>query len=95
VADVAAATGLPPNHANWLEALPTNRVANLPDGEKEPPTLSRVAPPQAVREALGDGSYGGPYHAPDAVMDRVFEAAVTSMVERLRALASGRHSTAS
>lgn len=87
VLNVATAAGLPPNHANWLEALPANRVADLPDGDKAPPQFSRVAPPEAVREALGDGSFGGPYHAPDAVMDRVFEAAVTSMVERLRALA--------
>lgn len=86
VTNVSEAAGLPQYHANWSEALPMNRVAELPGGVKEPPEFSRVAPPKTVREKLGDGSYGGSYDAPEAVIDRLFEAAVTSLVERLHAL---------
>lgn len=86
VVSVARAANLPQHHANWSEALPMNRVADLPEGEKQPPEFSPVAPARIVREALGDGSYGGPYRAPEDIIDRLFEAAVTSLVEKLREL---------
>lgn len=89
VVEFATRAGLPMYHANWSEALPVNRVADLPPGSKEPPPFSQAAPPRAVRAALGDGSLGGPYRAPDNTLDRIFEAAVLSMVERLRALGTG------
>jgi hypothetical protein len=33
---------------------------------------------------LGDGSFGGPYQAPEEVTDRVLAAAVDAMVKALR-----------
>jgi hypothetical protein len=48
----------------------------LPDG----------ASPAAMRALLGDGSYGGPYYAPDAVMEQIVAAAVESMTALLRSL---------
>ena len=87
VAAAADAAGLPQHHANWSEALPINRVGGLPDGDKEPPSLPGTLPPARVRAALGDGSYGGPYRAPEQVYDQLFDAAVMGMVEALRGLA--------
>ena len=41
--------------------------------------------PRAVRELLGDGSFGGAYQAPDEVMLRIWEVAV----DETRALLEG------
>ena len=48
--------------------------------------VPRAASAAEFRAALGDGSFGGPYQAPDAVMDRLFAAAVEAMVAALREL---------
>lgn len=87
VVAVEEAAGLPGYHANWSEALPVNRVGELPEGDKAPPDAPPVASPQAFREVLGDGSFGGPYRAPETVIESVFDAAVASMIEALQALA--------
>lgn len=86
VAAAAQAAGLPQHHANWSEALPVNVVGPLPEGVKEPPTFPRTASAVQVREALGDGSFGGPYRAPESAINALFDAAVAAMVEALRAL---------
>lgn len=83
---VGEAAGLPSYHANWSEALPITRVGELPEGDKVPPDIPQVASPQVFRETLGDGSFGGPYRAPETVIESVFDAAVASMVEALQAL---------
>jgi creatinine amidohydrolase len=83
---VAEEAGLPQHHANWSENFSFTRVGPVPEGEKEPVEFNSAAPADAVRAALGDGSYGGPYQAPDEVMDRFFAAAVEAMVKALREL---------
>jgi creatinine amidohydrolase len=83
---VAQAAGLPMYHANWEENFPFTRVGPVPVGEKAPVTVSRTASAAQVRAALGDGSYGGPWQADDAISERWFAAAVSAMVKELRAL---------
>lgn len=86
VSAAAQAAGLPQHHANWSEALPVNVVGPLPESVKEPPTFPRTASAAQVREALGDGSFGGPYRAPEEALEALFNAAVGAMVEALRGL---------
>lgn len=80
---VAEQAGLPPSHANWLEAFRFCRVADLPAGGKPVVTAPRVLNAEATRALYGDGSFGGPYAAPDAVMQAMFDAAVGDIVGRL------------
>ena len=77
-------------HASWFEAFPWTRLAGveLPAGEKPMVTdreALRELEPSAVREAIGDGSYGGPYAVPDEDALRVWEAGVSEV----RALIEG------
>ncbi len=83
---VAQAAGLVPQHANWLENFPFTRVGPVPEGEKPVVTLPAGASAATTRAQLGDGSYGGPYQAPDEVMERLLAAAVESVVAALQAL---------
>ncbi len=83
---VAQEAGLPQHHANWSENFGFTRVGPVPEGEKEAVEISSSTPPDVVRATLGDGSYGGPYQAPDEVMERFFAAAVDAMAEALRSL---------
>jgi len=80
------AAGLPLHHANWSENFTFTRVADVPDGDKAPPDIPRTASAATYRALLGDGSFGGPYHASDDVMARYFAAAVDAMVEELQRL---------
>ncbi len=82
----AEEAGLVANHANWSEAFAFTRLGPCPEGRKPAPEVPRTGSPAAIRAALGDGSYGGPYIAPDAVMQRTFDAAVDAMAALLRAL---------
>jgi creatinine amidohydrolase len=68
VCAVAQEAGLPQHHANWSENFCFTRVGPAPEGDKAPVEFDSTAPPAAVRAALGDGSYDGPYQAPDEVM---------------------------
>jgi creatinine amidohydrolase len=86
VAAVAQEAGLPPSHANWAESFEFTRVGPVPQGDKEFVDLTRPVSAPEFREALGDGSFGGPYQAPDEVTQRVFEAAVDAMVKHLQEL---------
>ena len=81
---LAAEAGLTPNHANWLEAFTFTRVADLPNEAKPAFTSSRVLNAEETRALAGDGVYGGPYTAPDALMQRIFDACVEDIVGRLR-----------
>ncbi|MGQ0603863.1 MAG: creatininase family protein [Anaerolineales bacterium] len=85
VKTAAAEVGLVPNHANWLEAFPFCRVADLPAGVKLPTPVARPLNAEETRALYGDGVFGGgPYVAPDEVMDRVFEAALADVLEKLK-----------
>ena len=83
---VAAEAGLHPNHANWLEAFSFCRVADLPAGVKPPtPTVRPILNADETRVAYGDGTFGGgPYVADDAIMRKIFDAAVADIVTKLK-----------
>lgn len=86
--DVVAAAevaGYTQHHANWSENFPgITRLGPSPEGEKAAPDIPRGASAVTVRQLLGDGSYGGPYQAPEAVTEALFAAAVRAMVSALR-----------
>jgi creatinine amidohydrolase len=50
-------------HASWAENFPWTRIdgVSLPSEDKPAVTVSRDASPDAIRDVLGDGSYGGAY----------------------------------
>ncbi|HSM05806.1 MAG TPA: creatininase family protein, partial [Longimicrobiales bacterium] len=63
------------SHANWMESFPWTRPSGsrAPEAPKAPLALTDAlrSDPRAVRELLGDGSFGGAYQAPDEVMLRI------------------------
>ncbi len=82
---VAREHGLKPSHANWLEAFSFTIVGDLPEGEKTPPHVpSAVLDAKTAREVYGDGSFGGPYRASEALMHEIFAAALQDVLEMLK-----------
>lgn len=81
---IAQAHGLAAYHASWLEAFPFLRTSGMPEGEKPAFETSQVLSSDRVRQALGDGVYGGAYKASDAVMDEVFKAALNDILDLLK-----------
>jgi creatinine amidohydrolase len=77
---------LPPAHANWSENFPFTRVSEVPSGDKPATGATPYLPADAVRARLGDGSFGGPYQAPDEIMQGLFEVVVTEVVQLLQSL---------
>jgi creatinine amidohydrolase len=79
------------SHASWFENFPWTRLpgVELPAEPKPPITDSaalRELDPDAVRAAIGDGSYGGPYAVSDEDALRVWDAGVTeirTLIEQL------------
>jgi creatinine amidohydrolase len=73
------------DHASWSENFPWTRLPGVPSpsGRKPPVVPPAVDTPEAWREALGDGSFGGLYQRPDADALRVWDAAVELLRERL------------
>jgi creatinine amidohydrolase len=74
------------SHASWMESFPWTRVAGVvpPADQKPMVDWARVASlgPEAIRERLGDGSFGGLYQRSDQEMDELWKVAV----EETRAL---------
>ena len=60
VTAVAESAGLVSNHAAWIEAFRFCRVADLPEGVKQPVTASRILNAGETRALYGDGVFGGP-----------------------------------
>jgi creatinine amidohydrolase len=83
---VARNAGLTANHANWLEAFPFCRVADLPTEVKPPTPPARAILNADDSKALyGDGVFGGgPYMADDSIMQGLFDAAVSDTVKKLK-----------
>ena len=81
------AAGAHGSHANWMESFPWTRpTGSIPPHDPKPPlTLTDTlrSDPRAVRELLGDGSFGGAYQAPDEVMLGIWEVAVEETRELL------------
>jgi creatinine amidohydrolase len=74
------------SHASWLENFPWTRLDGVaqPDEQKPLQDWNAISSlePVALREALGDGSFGGRYQRSDEEMQRVWDAGV----EEVRAL---------
>jgi creatinine amidohydrolase len=75
------------SHASWMENFPWTRIPGVasPDVQKpmiDWPTIS-MRGPAAVREALGDGNFGGRYVRPDADVLAVWQVAVEETRELL------------
>jgi len=81
---VAQANDLKPTHASWLEAFPFTRVADLPSGEKIPPSVPGIMGAEQARQVYGDGVFGGPYQVGDAIMEAVFAAALADVLQLLK-----------
>jgi len=81
---IAETHNLPTYHANWMEAFKFTRVADLPDDTKTPVEIKGINNARVERELLGDGVFGGPYLADDAVMDEILAAAITDVLETLK-----------
>jgi creatinine amidohydrolase len=76
------------NHANWGENFPFNRVAESPKVIK--PTINPVDMGEYgefARNVLGDGNFGGPYQADDALMQELFDTVVEEATWLVHALA--------
>jgi creatinine amidohydrolase len=73
------------DHASWSENFPWTRLpgVEMPSETKPPFVRPKNDEPGAWREALGDGSFGGPYQRPDEDVLRVWDAAVEELRERL------------
>jgi creatinine amidohydrolase len=84
VEEVARKHGLKPYHAGWVEAFSFTRVADLPQGEKTPPYVEGMMGAGQAREVYGDGVFGGPYSADEAIMNELFAAALQDVLVLLR-----------
>jgi creatinine amidohydrolase len=68
------------SHASWLENFPWTRLPDVAQPDEQKPlqdwdSISSLEP-KALREALGDGSFGGRYQRSDEEMQRVWDAGV-------------------
>jgi creatinine amidohydrolase len=83
--EIAAAIDADYDHASWSENFPWTRLpgVEMPTERKPPITRPRWSRAKEWREALGDGSFGGPYQLPDEQVQRVWDAAVEQLRERL------------
>jgi creatinine amidohydrolase len=77
------------SHASWMEGFPWTQVAGVeaPEGHKASVDLDRRdgLTPEAFRERLGDGSFGGYYQRPDEELLAVWAVAVEetrSLIEK-------------
>jgi creatinine amidohydrolase len=68
------------SHASWLENFPWTRLPDVAQPDEQKPLQDWEAisslEPKALRQALGDGSFGGRYQRSDADMQRVWDAGV-------------------
>ncbi|MGE5272885.1 MAG: creatininase family protein [Verrucomicrobiota bacterium] len=79
-------------HASWFENFPWTRLTGIELPEDEKPIVTdrealRELEPGAVKAAIGDGSYGGPYQVRDEDALRVWQAGVEEVRGLLRQLA--------
>jgi creatinine amidohydrolase len=83
--EIAASIDPDYDHASWSENFPWTRLAGveLPQQRKAPITQPAWRRAKELREALGDGSFGGPYQLPEDDVLRVWAAAVEQLRERL------------
>jgi creatinine amidohydrolase len=77
------------SHASWSENFPWTRLASTAMPSEQKPMidldLMRLLAPQALRDYLGDGNFGGVYQRPDDEMLAIWKVAI----EETRALLTG------
>lgn len=78
-------------HASWFENFPWTRLQGVEMPAAEKPMITdrealRELEPAAVRAAIGDGSYGGPYAVPDEDAFRVWSAGVAEVQALIESL---------
>ena len=83
VVQVARQHNLLMAHANWEEAFPFTRVAELPAGEKTPHEDVNFLSAVETRQVHGDGVFGGPYQVSDVIMDEMFSAGLADILRLL------------
>jgi creatinine amidohydrolase len=73
------------DHASWSENFPWTRLPGvvMPAERKPPVVWPENGNPTTWREALGDGSFGGLYQRSAEDEDRLWEAAVQAIRDRL------------
>ncbi|THH36930.1 creatininase family protein [Aliishimia ponticola] len=75
------------SHANWMENFPWTRLAHAPAPEGEKPVvdmaLMKASAPDAVRDLLEDGAFGGPWQRPDDEMQALWDIGVAEVREAL------------
>lgn len=84
VQSIAMKYAIKPAHANWLEAFPFTKVAELPLDEKAPPVVPGLLGAGQARQVYGDGSFGGPYQVEAEIMEEIFQAAFDDVINMLR-----------
>ena len=84
VLELAQKFGLKPAHANWLEAFPFTRVAELPESTKNPPRIPGLLGADEAKKIYGDGSFGGQYFVDESVMDELFNVALADVMNLLQ-----------
>jgi creatinine amidohydrolase len=74
-------------HASWFENFPWTRLEGVEQPREQKPAVDVERLPlgdaAALREVLGDGSFGGLYQRPDEDVLRVWEAGVAEVRELL------------
>lgn len=73
VSELARKYDLQPEHASWMEAFYFTRVADLPEGAKQPVRVVGMLNAAQTRAAYGDGVFGGNYLADNRIMDEMFQ----------------------
>jgi creatinine amidohydrolase len=83
--ELAASIDRDYDHASWSENFPWTRLegVEMPADRKPPFTRPKWSRAKEWREALGDGSFGGPYQLPDEDVLRVWNAAVEHLRDGL------------
>ena len=85
--EVVKKEGLHTHHASWCENFPFTNVGPVPEGEKKPLEYwPRAATPADFKDAMGDGSGGGPYKVSDEIRDKYYAAMVEGMKLELKCL---------
>lgn len=78
------------SHASWMENFPWTRLRGVEQPKEKKPMVDweslRTSPPKAVREALGDGNFGGLYQRSDDDMAAVWNVAVEETREVLKSI---------
>jgi creatinine amidohydrolase len=83
--EIAAAIDPDYDHASWSENFPWTRLpgVEIPRERKPPVEWPEDGNPETWRAALGDGSFGGLYQRSPTDEDRLWEAAVQAIRQRL------------